>query len=42
MKKTIKTFLFLLGMISLVAGASNSAVAQMSEKEKAEQIKKKC
>ena len=40
MKKTVKTFLFLLGMISLVAGASNSAVGQMSEKQKADQIKK--
>ena len=40
MKKAAKTFLFLLAVGLLIATASNSAVAQMSEKEKAEQLRK--
>lgn len=40
MRRIPRIFLFLFGLLSVVAGAWNPAVAQMSAKEKASQIKK--
>ncbi|MBK6750675.1 MAG: lipid-binding SYLF domain-containing protein [Pyrinomonadaceae bacterium] len=40
MRIRFRTFLFLLGLISLMIMTSQTAVAQMSDKEKAKQIKK--
>lgn len=40
MKEHFKTIIFLLGVVSIVSVAGHSAFAQMSDKEKASQVKK--